>query len=139
MSEFYLIQLSTPSSGKQKPMTESLSIMIKATISSIDIALYLRNYAALPTFHQKSLATLLIIYYNKGKITNLCIFMNETTDLLKILQIYVAFSAYMQFSKENYKSMHINERNYRYMYNITNLCLLIFEIIIYMRILSDLF
>ena len=65
--------------------------------------------------------------------------MNETTDLLKILQIYVAFSKYMQFSKENYKSMHISERNYRYMYNITNLCLLIFEIIIYMRILSDLF
>ena len=26
-----------------------------------------------------------------GKITNICTFMNETTDLLKILQNYVAF------------------------------------------------
>ena len=34
--------------------------------------------------------------------------MSETTDLYKILQIYTAFSQFMQFSKINYKSMDIH-------------------------------
>ena len=52
------------------------------------------------------LSFFLSIYF-KGKITILCTLMSETTDLSRTLQVYVAFSEDMQFSKETYKSMHI--------------------------------
>ena len=64
--------------------------------------------------------------------------MSETTDLYKILQIYPAFLQFMQFSKINYKSMHIQEQKYRSMQNITKLCLKNIEIIKNISILSDL-
>ena len=46
----------------------------------------------------------------KGKITNLCALISETTDLFKLLQIYGRFLRSMQCLGKSCKSMQIDEQ-----------------------------
>ena len=69
----------------------------------------------------------MIKYYCKGKITDLCAFMSETTDLCKTLQIYVAFI----------KTMH-EFLIFGKCCKLSNLCSIMHEIIKSMCKLSDL-
>ena len=53
------------------------------------------------------------------------------------IQIDFAFFKYMQSLKENYKCMHTHGRNYISMKNMTNVCLMSFEIIKYVHIIRS--